>query len=122
MVMNSQTLPVLAEIPFVQVSTEATSTRLRCQIKSRLTGVTLPAGWPASVVFGKRGNVHWMQVEICGQTIFTRRFSAFFDAPSQEELVEGAGGSCPSVLGETVEPDGEDEQGSPSWLVALGLI
>lgn len=29
---------------------------------------------------------------------------------------------CESVLGETVEPDGYDEHGSPSWLIAYGLI
>jgi len=29
---------------------------------------------------------------------------------------------CPSLLGYDVEPDGWDEEGSPSWLLALGLI
>jgi hypothetical protein len=31
-------------------------------------------------------------------------------------------GSCESILGENVEPDGIDEHGSPSWLLAFGLI
>ena len=29
---------------------------------------------------------------------------------------------CESVLGETVEPDGIDEHGSPSWLLAMGMV
>lgn len=31
-------------------------------------------------------------------------------------------GVARSVLGRRVEPDGRDEHGSPSWLLALGLI
>jgi hypothetical protein len=29
---------------------------------------------------------------------------------------------CESILGAEVEPDGFDPQGSPSWLLAMGLI
>lgn len=29
---------------------------------------------------------------------------------------------CESVMGEPIEPDGIDAHGSPSWLLALGLI
>lgn len=29
---------------------------------------------------------------------------------------------CESLEGEEVEPDGFDEDGAPSWLLALGLI
>ena len=28
---------------------------------------------------------------------------------------------CPSISGESVEPDGHDSHGFPSWLLALGL-
>ena len=31
-------------------------------------------------------------------------------------------GKCKSVFGKTVEPDGVDPEGAPSWLLALGLI
>ena len=31
-------------------------------------------------------------------------------------------GNCKSILGETVEPDGTDSYGSPSWLIVKGLI
>jgi hypothetical protein len=31
-------------------------------------------------------------------------------------------GNCKSIMGETVEPDGIDSYGSPSWLIVKGLI
>jgi hypothetical protein len=31
-------------------------------------------------------------------------------------------GNCKSLLGETVEPDGIDSYGSPSWLLHMNLI
>lgn len=31
-------------------------------------------------------------------------------------------GVCETVLGNCVEPDGHDEHGAPSWLLALGMI
>jgi hypothetical protein len=46
-----------------------------------------------------------------------------FHAPSLEELEESASdGTCPSIFGDTVEPDGWDSHGSPSWMLALNLI
>ena len=45
------------------------------------------------------------------------------DIPGLEALEEWTyDGICESVLGETVEPDGIDEHGSPSWLLAMGMI
>lgn len=48
---------------------------------------------------------------------------AKYDTPDYAEI-EGwvADSVCESLMGETVEPDGIDEFGSPSWLLALGLI
>lgn len=44
-------------------------------------------------------------------------------SPGMEDLEEWVCDSiCESVLGEQVEPDGWDEHGSPSWLLALGMI
>lgn len=37
----------------------------------------------------------------------------------QEEVEEG---QCSSVLGHTVEPDGWDHEGSPSWLLVFQVI
>jgi hypothetical protein len=43
--------------------------------------------------------------------------------PDEEQLEEWVVDSvCESVLGYTVEPDGIDEEGSPSWLMAMGMI
>ena len=45
------------------------------------------------------------------------------ERPTMEELEEAnLDGICPSILGESVEPDGWDCDKSPSWLIALGLI
>jgi hypothetical protein len=50
-------------------------------------------------------------------------FADNFFMPTDEQLEEWVyDGVCESVRGETVEPDGFDSEGSPSWLVALGLI
>lgn len=43
------------------------------------------------------------------------------EAPSLEELEE-YDSIVPSILGNDVEPDGYDEYGSPSWMIALGFI
>lgn len=55
------------------------------------------------------------------------RLPSIFDeiepAPDEDELEELVVDSvCPSVFGDEVEPDGWDQDGSPSWLLALGLI
>lgn len=51
------------------------------------------------------------------------RVSSAFVPPSMDELEEASNdGVCPSISGETVEPDGWDCHGSPSWLLALGVI
>jgi hypothetical protein len=43
--------------------------------------------------------------------------------PSVSSLSRWDGnGICKSILGETVEPDGTDSYGSPSWLIVKGLI
>jgi hypothetical protein len=56
-----------------------------------------------------------------GEVCNTRRCTLVYDAPEFDELSADDSVSQ-SVLGETVEPDGFDSDGSPSWLVALGLI
>jgi hypothetical protein len=43
--------------------------------------------------------------------------------PSASSLSRWDGnGICKSILGETVEPDGTDSYGSPSWLIHMNLI
>ncbi len=42
---------------------------------------------------------------------------------TEETIREGVcDGSCESMIGDTVEPDGHDEYGFPSVLLALGMI
>ncbi len=51
------------------------------------------------------------------------RVSSAFHAPSIGKLERQSNdGVCDSILGKRVEPDGWDEHGSPSWLLALGMI
>lgn len=45
------------------------------------------------------------------------------EAPDEEQIKAWVHDSvCESILGERVEPDGVDEHGSPSWLLAMGLL
>jgi len=51
------------------------------------------------------------------------RYFEEVEAISMEELEEAVHDcTCPSILGDSVEPDGWDSQGSPSWLMAMGMI
>tara|TARA_R110002020_G_scaffold19364_2_gene67097 strand:+ start:5736 stop:5963 length:228 start_codon:yes stop_codon:yes gene_type:complete len=46
-----------------------------------------------------------------------------FETPSFEEIRGWVFDStCESLAGETVEPDGVDPDGFPSWLLAVGLV
>jgi hypothetical protein len=52
------------------------------------------------------------------------RWSSVIKPPSEKRLMEEElDGRCESVAGcGPIEPDGHDEKGYPSWLLALGLI
>lgn len=51
------------------------------------------------------------------------KYFARFKTPSLRTLEKAMDeGICPSVTGARVEPDGYGPDGSPSWLIALGLI
>ncbi len=83
-------------------------------------GSTLPKGLPVSflpespwrcLVKGDRAEPYRVRV------------TSAFTPPDMMEVEEGLDyGRCMSIAGETVEPDGWDEHGSPSWLLALGMI
>ncbi len=84
------------------------------------TGDVLPAGLP--VTFIEENNTSCL---VQGDRLepYMVRITSAFHMPSMEELEEAANdGVCPSILGETVEPDGRDEHNAPSWLLALGMI
>ncbi len=83
------------------------------------TGEILPAGLP--VTFQKD---NWSSCLVQGDRPepYRIRVSSAFNMPSMDELEEAVNdGVCPSVAGHSVEPDGWDHEGSPSWLLALGM-
>ena len=92
-------------------------------------GESYPAGTLATVL-PKPGNDSVIQVYvpdrenpiIMGATNAHRYFDEFI--PITLEVIEEASmdGACPSLLGDEVEPDGHDEYGFPSVLLAAGLI
>ena len=84
------------------------------------SGEIVSAGLP--VTFDSSQNTICF-VHGAGETPYKIRITSAFVPPSMEELEEQVNdGVCDSILGEQVEPDGTDEYGSPSWLLALGMI
>jgi hypothetical protein len=87
------------------------------------TGAVIPAGTLFNVLFNctafaqlnPAGTLDTYRVRCAS---LPRYFDAF-EKPSLDELDDSI---CPSITGESVEPDGFDEYGAPSWLIALGLI
>ena len=58
-----------------------------------------------------------------GDAIRRVRVSSAFERPTMEDLEEQINdGVCSSVGGNSVEPDGWDFEGTPSWLLVLGMI
>ena len=90
------------------------------EIKTK-SGEILPAGSPISFVGEDAPNICLIQGKRTEP--YRIRITSAFTPPSMEELEEYASDSvCQSILGNNVEPDGYDEHGSPSWLLALQLI
>lgn len=51
------------------------------------------------------------------------RVTSAFKTPSMEELEDWNGdGVCETPTGFRTEPDGHGEDGSPSWLMVMGLV
>lgn len=85
------------------------------------SGEVLPKGSPVSFV--GEDAPHVCLVQGVRLEPYRVRITSVFQSPSLEELEEQSNdGVCDSILGERVEPDGYDEHGSPSWLLALQLI
>jgi len=56
-------------------------------------------------------------------TLKTTRMALFFKAPTMKTLEKWSfDGVAKSVTGKRCEPDGHGNDGSPSWLLALGMI
>lgn len=83
-------------------------------------GNTLPKGCPVTFI---PNEARICLVQGDRTKPYKIRVSSAFRAPSLNSLEEQSNdGVCNSVLGERVEPDGWDCHGSPSWLLALGMI
>ncbi len=55
--------------------------------------------------------------------VYKVRASSAFKAPSIRQLEKWSNdGVCKSIGGNTTEPDGWSHDGSPSWLLAMGMI
>lgn len=82
-------------------------------------GNVLPVGLP--VTFLPHSSIACL---VHGETRDYRvRIVSAFRAPDLEELQEAVDdGVCPSICGDSVEPDGYGSEGDPSWMLALGLI
>lgn len=102
-------------------------TTIALSLKNRRTGETVevPAG---TVISWKAGKATATWVE--GGETKERPIGALsaargleIEQPDLDQLSEWVhDGICDSILGERVEPDGIDEHGSPSWLLAMGMI
>lgn len=83
-------------------------------------GTTVPKGSPVQFI---KEHPEKCYVQGARFEAYRVKVSSAFTPPSMEELEESVSdGVCDSVLGEPVEPDGWDCHGSPSWLLALGMI
>lgn len=102
------------------------SEQLLISLKLKRTEKVYPAGSRVLVEFGRIAseldrNSWRMRITLPdGEICLTRRCSFVYVVPEIDELDDD--GIAQSVLGESVEPDGFDCDGSPSWLMALGLI
>jgi hypothetical protein len=90
------------------------------QIKMK-SGEIVPKGSPVS--FLGESAPHLCLVQGNRVEPYKVKITSAFSSPSLESLEEWTNDSiCESILGEPVEPDGYDEYGSPSWLLALQMI
>lgn len=102
---------------------------LKSDAKSK-TGIEIKAGETVTVAFDlktKSGAPFYAGFSMRtddGRKINSNNFARLgLKVPSERKLENWSNdGICESIFGETVEPDGTDEHGSPSWLLALGLI
>ena len=100
----------------------------KSEIKMKDGGV-LPVGKKFSIRWEETVNGHRPRVKACGADYEYKISNGTAikmlgkKQPSLSSLSRWeSNGNCKSLLGETVEPDGTDSYGSPSWLLFLGLI
>lgn len=97
---------------------------LKKNVTIKATGEVIPAGTTAQIAFETVGSHTRMNVLFPdGRSFKFGNFSLFFKAPSNSTLEKWCDdGVAKTVTGHKVEPDGYGPDGSPSWLLAMGLI
>jgi hypothetical protein len=90
-------------------------------------GTEIEAGTTVELEFPKEHHGMIVRMSAEGKTVAIRtvRMNKYFGTrlPSMKQLEKWTFDSvCKSVGGKTVEPDGWDCNGTPSWLLAMGLI
>ena len=100
---------------------------LKADIKRRKDSYCMSAGTKVWLTFPKEYHGAIVRITDGKESISTRtpNMKKYFGTrlPSLKTLEKYVyDGICKSVLGNNVEPDGWDSQGSPSWLLAMGLI
>lgn len=91
-------------------------------------GSVIPTGTKVSITFDRTRPFVALVTLPDGRTIhakaialmaWVKEFPRYTDADVTDAMYDGI---CPSLRGYDVEPDGWDEEGSPSILLALGVI
>ncbi len=98
--------------------------RIQTEIKLK-TGEIIPVGTECKLSWPQDPRLTQCEIGEKSYTFKTRNCARYFDweVPTMEMLEEAVpDGVCTTVLGNTTEPDGTDEYGSPSWLLVMGLI
>lgn len=76
-----------------------------------------------TVVFLAPTDNHMICTVSVGTNDYKMRWTSVVRPPSMNALMEqDCDGICETIRGERVEPDGIDDHGFPSWLLALGMI
>ena len=95
------------------------------QIKFK-SGVIVPVGTACEIKFNGENTTSEVIVSGVSYKIKCANLPYYFSKfkrPSIASLEKWSNdGVCKSMLGKRVEPDGYDDEGSPSWLLVMGMI
>jgi len=94
-------------------------------------GLVIPVGTSVGIIFKDGGTVCELSGGSAGGIPVTMklrcsslpRYFTKFKAPSLKTMQKWSNdGVAKSMLGQRVEPDGYDSEGSPSWMLVAGII
>ncbi len=107
---------------FVDNSNPVLSVKSLRVLRTKSTEQIIPINSIFSVQFVENGTM-LVSHSSFASPLRSRHFGFFFKEPSVRTLEKWSqDGVAKSVTGHRVEPDGYGPDGSPSWLLALGLI